>query len=271
MTDLFPDEALSTNALLGGRLQIRQPRKGFRATSDALLLAAAVPARSGDPVLELGVGTGAAILALATRVPGIRAAGLELDPAHAELARRNAAANAIALDVHVGDVADMPRELRQRQFAHVLANPPYFAGGRGTPPMNEGRRAARYESAPLQDWVQAAGRRLRPGGILTIILPTERLAQLLAAATSRFGAIEIKPLQPRVGRPAPRFIARMRKGARGPIVLHAPLVLHAGPRHERDGDSYTPEATAILRDAAPLVFDPGAAPAPRPPTRPLGG
>src|SRR5260370_12889055 len=92
------------DAFLGGQLCLRQPRSGHRAGHDAMLLAAATPARSGDRVVDFGAGVGAAGLAVARRVPGIELVMVELDAVLAELARGNAASNTIAADVVVLDV-----------------------------------------------------------------------------------------------------------------------------------------------------------------------
>ena len=89
-SEMFDDGELSTDAFLGGRLSIMQPIRGYRAAADPVLLAAAVPARAGDAVLELGCGAGVASLCLGQRVPGLIQFGLELQPAYAALARRNA-------------------------------------------------------------------------------------------------------------------------------------------------------------------------------------
>ncbi|EKD59831.1 MAG: Methyltransferase small, partial [uncultured bacterium] len=95
-------------------------------------------------------------------MPDLRLSGLELQPAYATLARRNAVENAIALDVHEGNLADMPRPLRIN-FDHVIANPPYYPRG-GTPSPNAGRAIALQIDTPLSAWVEAATRRLAPGG-----------------------------------------------------------------------------------------------------------
>jgi tRNA1Val (adenine37-N6)-methyltransferase len=42
------------DAFLGGRITLEQPTKGYRAGVDPVLLAASVPARAGQSVLELG-------------------------------------------------------------------------------------------------------------------------------------------------------------------------------------------------------------------------
>ena len=87
---MFGAEDLTDDAFLSGRLQLLQPRKGYRAATDPVLLAACVPAKAGQSVLDLGCGAGTASLCLAIRVPGLRHAGLELQPDYADLARQNA-------------------------------------------------------------------------------------------------------------------------------------------------------------------------------------
>ncbi|MFA5539619.1 MAG: methyltransferase [Gemmobacter sp.] len=247
----FAPEDLSDDGFLGGRLRIWQPRRGYRGAADPVLLAAAVPARPGQTVLELGCGAGVASLCLGARVAGLDLAGLELQPAYAALARRNAERNRIALAVHGGDLAAMPAALR-RGFDHVIANPPYYPARAGTAARDPGRETALREATPLADWIAAARRRLHPGGWLTLILSADRLPELLGALGSGFGSAALLPLAPRAGRPATRAILRARKCGRGAFRLLAPMVLHQGAAHDGDRDSYTPEARAILREAAAL-------------------
>jgi tRNA1(Val) A37 N6-methylase TrmN6 len=248
----FPPGALCEDRLLGGRLVLLQPRTGFRAGSDAVLLAAAVPAWPGESALDLGCGAFAAGLCLAVRVPGVVLAGMELQPPYAALARANAARNAIPAEVVEGDLARPPAALAQRGFDHVLTNPPFFPRA-ATPAPDPGRDRARREAAPLALWLDAALRRLRPGGRLTLIQRAERLPEVLAALAGRAGAITVLPLAARAGGPAGRFILWARKGARGPFGLAAPFVLHAGAAHVSGADGYSPAAEAVLRGAAALT------------------
>jgi tRNA1(Val) A37 N6-methylase TrmN6 len=243
----------TTDAFLGGRLSVLQPANGYRAGADPVFLAAAVPARPGERILELGCGAGVALLCLLARVPEAHLTGVERDPGTAELARGNVARNGLAAEILCEDIARPSAALRAQSFDHVMANPPFFDRSRGSRATLDTREAARGLEVPLETWADAAIRRLAPGGTFTIVNRTEQLPACLAALDGRVGDLVVKPLAPRAARPAKLFLLQAKKGARGPFCLAPPLILHQGDRHAADGDSYTEEAAAILRDGAPLV------------------
>ncbi len=235
-------------------MQLWQPAKGYRAGVDPVLLAAAVPARAGEAVLELGCGAGQALLCLAARVPDLHLAGIELQPPYAELARRNAVENGQAIEVFEADLSALPQVLKQRQFQHVIANPPYYKPGAHSLARDAGRQVALGEGTPLADWITTAARRLAPKGYLHMIQRADRLPDMLAACSGCLGSMEVLPLAPRADRAAELVILRARKGGRADFRLFAPLILHEGAKHERDGDSYRPQIRAVLRDGAALSW-----------------
>jgi tRNA1(Val) A37 N6-methylase TrmN6 len=247
----FAPDQLTDDKFLCGRLRLWQPAKGYRAATDAVLLAAACPATAGQSVLDLGCGAGAATLCLAARVPGLQLAGLELQPDYADLARRNAERNGVTAAVHEGDVTEMPKALR-RDFDHVITNPPWYPPG-GTPSPEAGRATALQVSLPLSVWVQAATRRLAPGGWLTLIAGADSLPDLLSALAPKLGSAMVLPLAARENRPALRVILRARKGGRAPFRLLAPFVIHQGAAHDGDRESYTPQANSVLRDGGDIL------------------
>ena len=240
---------------LGGRLAIWQPVKGYRAGVDPVFLAAAVPAMPGQSVLELGCGVGVASLALQARVGGLDITGLEMQADYADLARKNVAENGLEMQVVTGDLTRMPPELRARRFDHVIANPPYYRRNGGSAANDSGREAALAEVVPLAAWIDAATRRLAPKGTLSLIQRADRLPDLLAACDHRLGDLRVLPLTARQGRAAGLILLRARKGAGGGFALLPPVVLHDGARHDRDGESYRPEISAILREGRAFDVD----------------
>ncbi|MFD1157743.1 tRNA1(Val) (adenine(37)-N6)-methyltransferase [Roseovarius aestuarii] len=254
MAEVWPEDQLSADRFLGGKLQLIQPKSGYRAGIDPVLLAASVPAASGDTVLDLGCGAGAALLCLGRRVPGLSLTGLELQPSYADLARRNAALNQLGAEIVNGDLQQMPACITQRQFSHVIANPPYFDRCTGTRAQDAGREAALGEDTPLADWIASAAKRVAPKGTVTVIQRAERMPALLSAMASHLGSLEALPLIPRPGRTARLILLRGRKGGRADFKLHHGWVLHEGNSHPGDRENYTNATACVLRDGAALQF-----------------
>ena len=248
------NSTLTEDAFLGGRLRLLQPAKGYRAGVDPVLLAASVPAKAGQRVLELGCGVGAALLCLGRRVPGLSLTGVEIQPLYADCARRNALSNDIEAQVVQADLSDLPPEIRQRRYNHVLANPPYFLRENGTPSFDASRETALGEQTSLALWVEVAAKRLQPGGCATFIQRAERLDQLLALMGQYLGSLQVLPFAPRVARDSHLVLVRARKGGRTALRLHAPVILHSGAVHVRDQEDYSAEVSAVLRHAQCLYF-----------------
>ena len=244
MTEAVAD--ITEDGLLGGQVVLRQPRDGFRAAIDSVLLAAATPARQGAAVLEPGAGVGAASLCLAARVPGCRIMGLELQPELVRLAGENIRLNGRedTVDVIAGDLVAPPAKLSPGGFDHVMMNPPYLSAGWVHAPVDPSRAAAHVEGAArLAEWIGFALGMVRPKGSVTLIHRADRLDEALAALRGAAGEIVVFPLWPGQGKPAKRVIISARKDIATPTRLASGLILH-----DEDG-GYTPQADAILRGA----------------------
>ncbi|MDB2453924.1 methyltransferase [Planktomarina temperata] len=239
---------VTVDGFLGGQLRLAQPKTGYRAGIDPVLLAAACPAQSGQEVLELGCGVGVASLCLGRRVPGLALNGVEILGEYAQIARENAARNDIEFDVRQGDVSARPTPFFDRSFHHVIMNPPYFAAGASSISPEAGRASGRSEQVALSHWVDMAAKRLRPKGYLTVIQRAERLPDLLAALEVCLGSIVVQPLAPRAGRPAHLILLRARKSGRAAFQLLSAQSLHSGDEHIQGQPDYVPEVSAILRD-----------------------
>ncbi|WP_179380237.1 tRNA1(Val) (adenine(37)-N6)-methyltransferase [Jannaschia marina] len=237
------------DAFLGGRLTLLQPARGFRAGSDAVLLAAACPARAGERVLDLGCGVGAAMYCLGHRVPGVSLTGVECDPETAALARRNGGAEVVE-----GDALDPPSAVR-RSFDHVICNPPYFAAGSGRPTADIAREAALRDAGDFPRWLDAAVRRAGPKGSVTLIARADRFEEMIVGLSPRLGALVVLPIAARAGRAAQRVLVQGRKGRRAAMRLLAPLVLHEGPAHLDDGNDHSAAAERVLRHGGALLLE----------------
>ena len=219
------------DAFLGGQLRLRQPRSGHRAGHDAVLLAAATPAHSGDRVVDLGAGVGAAGLALARRVAGIKLVLVEIDEGLAALARGNAAANAIAADVIVLDVtseagAFAAAGLGPDSVDVVLMNPPFNDPARHRASPDATRVSAHVASATtLESWVHASRRILKSGGVLSLVWRADGLGQVLAALDRGFGSLRILPVHGDAREPAIRVLVGAVKGGKAPTQIHPALML----------------------------------------------
>jgi tRNA1(Val) A37 N6-methylase TrmN6 len=246
--------ATTTDDFLGGRISVAQPRKGHRAGSDAVFLAASVPARARDHVLDIGAASGIAGLCLLARVQGIDVTAVEIDPALAALAAQNAAENgfaaqfrSIAADVTSSGKALAAAGLKRESYRHLMANPPFYAE-RSVRAAPDSARAAAHVMAEggLAAWVRFFAAMAAPNGLLTMIHRPDRLGELLALLEGRFGAVAVFPLFPRSGEAATRIIVQAKKGSRAGVNLLPGLVLH-----DKAG-GYTEAAEAVLRGGAAL-------------------
>lgn len=236
---------------LAGRVVARQPEHGYRASLDTVLLGAAVAAAEGERVVELGCGSGAALLIAAERNPDASFLGIERDPALAALAAENARANPTSsrVEIAAGDALAVAPERREK-FDQAFLNPPYFDDEDSVrPPPDPARRAAFLtEEGGVDAWIAAALAHVPTRGRVTVIHRADRLADLLAAFGSKAGEIRVLPIHPRAGEAAKRVLVRARKGAKTPLAILPGFVLH-----EADG-SWTEEVLAVLEGARGISF-----------------
>ena len=242
---------VTEDTLLNGRVRLLQPRRGHRAGSAAVLLAASVAAIDGDTVVDLGAGTGAVGLMMAA---SHRTAGfvfIERDPDLAALCRRNVALNGLAERARVveADILATPRGAQGLVAGAdlVVTNPPFLEAARSRASPDPGRAAAHQLPADgLRRWIDYGAALLKPKGRLALIHRADRLAECLGHLSSDFGGLAVRAVHPRVDEPAIRILVMGAKGSRAPLRIAPPLVLHGG-----DG-RFTREAEALHRGEASL-------------------
>lgn len=243
------------DGLLGGRLVLRQPARGHRVGTDAVLLAAAAPPLAEGLIVDVGAGVGAVGLALAQRNPGAGVVLLEKNPAAAALARDNVALNALeararVIEADLFDAAARKAEGLVESAQLAATNPPFLTASEARrSPDSDRAMAHMLDEGGVAKWLRASLAILRPGGILVAIHRADALDALLPALSGRIGDLRIFPIFPREGEKAVRVVLRGRKGSKAPLSLLPGLVLH-----KPDG-GFTPLAEAVHREGRPLFAD----------------
>jgi tRNA1(Val) A37 N6-methylase TrmN6 len=243
----------SEDAVLGGRLRLRQPKRGHRVGHDAILLAAATGGHAGERAADLGAGIGGAGLALAIRVTGLDVTLIEIDQALCALAAGNALLNGLesrarAVCADVADLAGLAAaRLAQGGFDRVLMNPPFNDARRQNVSPDPSRRLAHVATPGLLPrWVAAAGWLLKPQGVLTLIWRADGLAEVLEALGGEFGSVGMLPVYPREGAPPVRVLLRAVKGGQASRIDYPGLILNDGLGEPRA------TAEAVLRGGETL-------------------
>ncbi|MEZ5952799.1 MAG: methyltransferase domain-containing protein [Hyphomonas sp.] len=226
-----------------GRVHLVQPETGFRAGTDSLLLAAALPVRDGDrEALELGCGCGGALLPAAYRLNQNVITGVDIDDSMVRLAAAGVTRNGFEsrVSVHQGEASAWVRD-HENRFDLAFSNPPYFEPGRISAP-GEGKAQAYLESLDLAGWIKAMVFAARPRAPVIMIHRAAELARILTGFDRQTGEITVLPVASKPGEEARRVLVRGRKGLkRGPVRLLAPLVTHL-----EDG-SASPALEAVRR------------------------
>ena len=254
MNDQLPP--LTRDAFYGGRITLDQPEEGFRGTSDAILLAAAVPPGC-QHILELGAGVGAATLALAARraVHGsdddMHITAVERDPVIAAILTLNVANNQMDNRITVCvDDALTARPPWAGCHDLVMINPPYNDAA-STVSENQQRLDA-MAGDDLKTWINAGYRGLADKGRLVMISRADRLDEVMDGMHGKFGDLSLKAIHTRPDQPAKRVIISGRKGVAGPVHLLPPLMM----RDENNKDSQA--MRVISHDAGRLeIIPPG--------------
>lgn len=245
---------VTDDGFLGGRLQVLQSEKGYRAGIDAVMLAAAVPAVPGDHVLDLGAGVGVASLCVASRCLDVKATGLEIQSALVETALENIKRNDLVLRARIieGSISEKAAILADKDvaygsFDHVMTNPPFYEADKvwGSPDESKATAHA-LEDVSLEEWLRVTCAMAKPKGTVTIIHRADALPDLLKGVEGKLGGLVAFPLWPGAGKEASRVLLQGIKGSRAPFKLAKGLLLHG-----EDG-GFTPEAEAILRNGAAL-------------------
>lgn len=237
---------LTIDDFLGGKVKLAQHSSGYRATSDSVILASAVQAKSGESVLDVGTGSGVILFCLASRINQLHMTGIELQPQLFELCLKNNELNNQQIHFINEDISSAP-SVHGIQFHHVVTNPPFY--DEDILRENSQQRIAFKESLPLKDWIRFCLKHLRPKGTFTLIHRTVALPEILSILSkTALGGIEVYPLVSDSSKPSKRVLVRGVMGSKKPFSLMPSIVLH-----NKDTGGHSAFAEAVSRHG--ISFD----------------
>lgn len=222
--------------LFGGALRCWQPRRGYRFSVDALLLAMAASRCPGETVLELGTGVGVVLLVLSYEERFSRLVGIELQPSLAAFARENVRLNRLGgrLSIVEGDLRAPPRGVEGIRFDLVVSNPPYYPVPEGHVNPDPQKAIARHEvTCRLADILARIGSTLAADGTAVLVYPASRADTVIeTAGEASLAVVEVLPIRSRASYAARRALLWLRRAPGGdaaapsPPVVHPPMDIH---------------------------------------------
>ena len=239
------------DSFLGGGIRIWQPKKGYRAGIDPILLAASVNVNAGQKVLDLGCGVGTASFAIGYRVKNVELYGIEIQKIFADLADLNSKENGIEFQVECADISKLSSNITSKNFDHVIANPPYFDRKSSVRGINVSKEKSFGDTRPISEWLKVAAKRAKPKGFVHFIVRSDRLMEIFTNMPNSLGSLVITPVISRKNENAKLTILHAKKIGRAGFIISSPIVLH--PLKSDSREKYVPEVDKVLRNGASLI------------------
>lgn len=239
----------SLDGAFGGAVRIIQPKKGYRFSVEAVLLAALTfPGSLTARVFDLGCGSGVIGLCLRNNFPGMVLTGIDVQESCVDRATRSSQLNGYGESCKfvACDVRDVGARFKKGCADLVVSNPPFRSPGSSRVSPDESLAVSRNEIfGALGDFALAAAHLLTSGGEFRVVYPAERIGYLLdAVAGSGLAAIELRFIHPRSGARASYALLTARKGKQGRMEVLPPIVLHPDTG---DGKKYTELVSELIR------------------------
>ena len=239
------------DSFLGGGIRIWQPKKGYRAGIDPILLAASVNVSAGQKVLDLGCGVGTASFAIGYRVKNVELYGIEIQKVFADLANLNSKENGIELQIECTNISNLSPNITSKNFDHVIANPPYFDRKFSVSGMNFSKEKSFGDTCTISEWLKVAAKRAKPKGFVHFIVRSDRLMEIFTNMPNSLGSLVITPIISRKNQNAKLTILHAKKNGRAGFIISSPIILH--PLKSDSRKKYVPKVDKVLRNGASLI------------------
>jgi len=231
--------------LLAENLRIIQSPSVFSFSLDAVLLSKFVniPSHKGS-IVDLCSGNGVIPLFLSARTKG-QITGVELQPRLLDMAERRVRYNQLENQIQMilGDVKEIPKQLGIEKYDVVTCNPPYFLAHEASDKnLSEHHAIARHELyLTLEEAIQSASKLLKQGGKAAFVHRPGRLLDIVTAM--RANRLEPKRMQliyPKEGKEANTLLIEGIKDGKPDLKILPPLYVY------NENNEYTAEVREIL-------------------------
>ena len=239
------------DSFLGGSIKIWQPKKGYRAGMDPILLAASVNVSEGQKVLDLGCGVGTASFAIGYRVKNVELYGIEIQKVFVDLANLNSEENGIELKLECSNISNLSSNINSKSFDHVIANPPYFDRKTSVRSENVSKEKSFGDTCSISEWLKVAAKRVTPKGFVHFIIRSDRLPEVFSNMPNSLGSLVITPIFSRKNENAKLSILHAKKNGRAGFIISPPIILH--PLKSNSREKYVPKVDQVLRNGASLI------------------
>ena len=239
------------DSFLGGGIRIWQPKKGYRAGIDPILLAASVNVSEGQKVLDLGCGVGTASFAIGYRVKNVELYGVEIQKIFVDLVNLNSKENVIEFKIECCNISSLSSNITSKSFDHVIANPPYFDRKSSVKGINLSKEKSFGDTCPISEWLKVAAKRTKPKGFVHFIVRTDRLPEIFRNIPNSLGSLVITPVISRKNENAKLTILHAKKNGRGGFIISSPIILH--PLNRVSPKKYNLQVDKVLRNGASLI------------------
>lgn len=193
-------------------------------------------------IIDVGCGTGLIALMAAQRTEewGARVVGVEIEEGASTDATENVRRSPWAERIAIINSPIQNYEPSEGAFDHLLSNPPYFVASLTSP--DAARTTARHTtSLTFDDLAATASRLLTPEGAMSLVLPTDAVADMtLAAARKGFFLARRTDVVTKSGAKPIRSLVEY--GRHPQPTLRTELTIHL------PGGDFSPEYRALTQD-----------------------
>lgn len=208
--------------------RLARSEEAFSLSTDSVMLANFVSAKSAKQIIDLGCGAGVLTVLMAEKYPRAQITGLEIQEESARLSRLSLEASKTQnAEIICGDLRECRKIFAAGQFDMLVSNPPYFPVNSGYSAPNESRRIAREEvCCNLQDLFSAAGYLCRFGGTFCLVHRAERLSEIFSTAEKfGFAPKRLRMVCHRLSLAPNIVLIECKRGAKSGLHIDPPLIL----------------------------------------------